>query len=1203
MRKTLDAKKESIKNSDKAAVESKSVADFKVPEIPIKRIQDIYKSSDLLQSRSDSNLISSKNRENLIGSSRLLENRCSKDEISCHSKSQNIVKGSQFFDEEAEEVNPIRSESTDATCTKEPQQNKSKESSERSSFSRPKSISEDIVLQQPESNGLQQINSSHSQNSIISESVLSDINTFKSQVEPLPTPNSVKNLAEDKISKASMSLSVQEISEVVDGVGCPKTDSIEEAVPSVSAEDFPLSFSRKLDYIGLNSKHLNDDISTLESDLKTLSEMMLQISNKSLNKLKLHKKEENPPTKDYSEKRTSEDISEYLSDSESLRDSNQSFNRSKSEKRQIVEDAISIYDVNNIENRDEVKNDHDIEDRVSEMLFRTMSGDDTSKIYQKIDFKAKSKEMLSEIEKSIISDHVNCMEAESNISHQTFEEGMRNLHKESEVLSNDLTSLEGDIKSISEMISKAAQSNSTFDKTLGEKKPHCFAEDTFKSNSVTDPSLENSVSESPEKCVTPLISDIQDSCNVSEDLKISINDFSNTEIESEKQQELPEMLVLVVKKPQPSNDDDSNKNVIQNCAHVLDITKERVEEDHSSNISGHHLEESSINENSSLKKDEVESTNDSSQKGNMKENSETEGISLGKASMDEDWTTSDSFELHKVEETATTCMKEDHSKVFDISGSYHSITTDLKYLRGEENLSIENEKLNYEGNSSSEVCDIGNDSTFIPRGESTNIEVLESCEVSEIQSKLDNSLDVTECDNKVNQEQKNLIQKETEDEETLHLELDTEINNLNTEESNLTNLQIKDKGKNEFEETHYISSVHDSTTLVEESTSVVDNHLCETNIILEPYQSTPVISISLSKEVDEGKKDFQKLLLPQSLIISELEPHSLEGHGLTELEVEPKVIFPEHFENEDEEVTTKDILMEDIEISECMETLEEESSSEGEQLDNLVEVAESKLETVEKVYTNFTCNSENFEKAEENIFNSQKTIQLLRNPQYEDISEESIEISAILDQIESNKPQKFTSIPEKYEVVHKSEDVVKILDEILSKAVLKTDKQFLNFNVESHQDQLPQTKYDKKAVEQEENDIQVASTEIPVEQCYDKENREIDDSSESSEDDAQRENSEIEEVSPKDPNNSRLDIDALDDDLLTSISAHQNLESKAEFHVTPVVTNAEKEIIAMIDKLKGKHSLNTLYSNLYSLLTKKYQQYYVNLYNEILKYL
>lgn len=60
MRKKLESKKGTSKDSDKLAIESKSLADFKVPEIPLKRIQDIFKNSDLLRSRSESDLLCTK---------------------------------------------------------------------------------------------------------------------------------------------------------------------------------------------------------------------------------------------------------------------------------------------------------------------------------------------------------------------------------------------------------------------------------------------------------------------------------------------------------------------------------------------------------------------------------------------------------------------------------------------------------------------------------------------------------------------------------------------------------------------------------------------------------------------------------------------------------------------------------------------------------------------------------------------------------------------------------------------------------------------------------------------------------------------------------------------------------------------------------------------------------------------------------------
>lgn len=68
--------------------------------------------------------------------------------------------------------------------------------------------------------------------------------------------------------------------------------------------------------------------------------------------------------------------------------------------------------------------------------------------------------------------------------------------------------------------------------------------------------------------------------------------------------------------------------------------------------------------------------------------------------------------------------------------------------------------------------------------------------------------------------------------------------------------------------------------------------------------------------------------------------------------------------------------------------------------------------------------------------------------------------------------------------------------------------------------------------------------------------------------------------SPRDLNDSRLDIDVLNDDLLSNPNIeNQNIDSKNTFHATPIVATSEKDIEVMIDKLKGMIFTNLLITN------------------------
>ena len=962
MRKTLETKKESIKTSEKAAIESKSVTDFKVPDIPIKRIHEIYKSSDLLQTRStSSDLINNNSREKMNLSTNQIEKSYNKDAE--HLKLQDKVASNQLISEEEINANLIRPEATQDFRRAVSERVKTKFNdatvvSEVNFSSRTDSSLENSVPQQI--SGIKSVNESLTQNSVTSESVLSDINTLKSKTEGVP-------LLKISLDNTSKSLSSPEISEFIDPVG--------ETVQSVDAENIPLSFSRKLDYIGLNSQNLNDDISTLESDLKKLSEMMLQISKKSTNKAKLHD-EENV----ISEKRTSEGMSEYLPASES-------------------DQQNSINDVDDIVN-DDIKNENSS---------------------QKIDYNARSKEMLNEIEKSILSDHIKSLEIQSHFSDQIFEEGMRNLHKESEVLSNDLTSLEGDIKSISEMISKASQSKD--DKSLNDREnesENCKAQKSKDSTSSISKDLGDNFENSEQGSVSGVSIKYPEENTKADKSNVSKSSFEEGKDSLSQDEDIQKRTKIEEGKIVLSQDED-----IQGQAEIEDI-------------------------------EDIE-----------------------KASVDEDWTISDSFELQMKENTKG--QNKDDSPVFVLKPEREA-------------------ELNF-----AEI-DFTTDLMFLPWGESTNIETLDNNFEN-----VDDSFNETQCENKKD-EQPSFTGKETIQEKISNLESSSEVSQ-----------------KNSIERKSIVGEIEDTNLRLNEATSL--------------------IGACFFRETGKNEESFRKLFIPRYLPISELEPENLESHGLPQLELESREIFPDDFES-----TRESNLKRGVEIRE-LNSLEEQDSSEGEQLDNLVEVAEDKLETLEKVNEDLSSDSEKLKENEENMTDNEKAFSVLKNPQYEDISEESLEISLILDKIELPTPQKL--IPEKYESVGKAENVAKILDEILAKSESKIDQLASTCDIELEPHPLSENEFEEKAADElEENSVKVGAT---------------DESSESSEGDAQKINFEI-QVMTNDPNDSRLDMDALDDDLLSGTSIHQNVESNADFHAVPIVTNAEKDIIDMIDKLKGVFS-------------------------------
>ncbi|XP_033226726.1 uncharacterized protein LOC117179148 [Belonocnema kinseyi] len=1030
MRKTLETKKESVRNTEKSAIESKSVIDFKVPEIPIKRMHEIYRSSDLLQSISTPDLIKNKAREGKSLSTNICENACNKDTV--HLKLQENVESKQLIFEDDSRNEPRQ----DYTMFNDFEKN----NEVNSSISRQDSVLNNALFQQ----------------SIINES------------------KSIKSSC-SQISVTSKSLYMPEISEAIDSISNPtepeiNVASVAEAVQSYDAENVSLSFSRKLDYIDLNSQNLNDDIITLENDLKRLSEMMLQISNKSVSKGKQRDEEEDY----YSEKRTSEDISEYLPETESIEHQS-----SKCFLKHLLGDQGETI-------KGSKNSDNNVEDDVNDDAdrFRKMSVNYTSLISstQKIDYNARSKEMLNEIEKCIISDHIKSLEIQSQLSDHTLEEEMHNLSDESQVFSNDLTSLDGNIKFVSEIISKPSQNENTFDKSLNdikEKEPlkYC-ADNTTKSRTISG-SYQNSACESPENCTTLDNSKMNVINIMIDDLDIPASTVLNEEINIQK------------------------NDLLQSTMQVSDGTGGREAGGYSTQV-------------------QVESSTDKPQYEYIEEH-----IEIEKASVYDDWEISDSFELHNMKKKTKRQKEDDNLSCLIVVPEDKQQTNFEK----KENPSIDKKILGHHDNLTAEIDVIGNDIMFIPWGESANNETLD---VSFENVELYGCLDRTKSMDKEDEEQTNLTKKQMNDQENLSSEWRKKM-----KQENCKDLRIKEKGENECKSISFhdspgtiskdASSIYTSINSMQQIRSIVDSHQRKANVNSRLHEATPSINICLETEC-------------------------LEGHDLIKPKLQLRVMLSDCFKTASEDNTIQEnILKERVKTSECLRSLEEQDSSEGEQLDNLVEVVEDKLETLETVNDGFSCNSEKLEEIGKNITDNQKLFSVLRNPQYEDISEESLEVSLISENTESLTPQK--AIPKKYKAVRKAEDVVKILDEMLAKSVSEIDELTVNLDIESQQHQLSKNDYERKAVEEQE-DISVKVSET-------------DDSSESSESDLQRNTFENSVALQKDSNDSRLDIDALDDDLLSGVSIHQNFESNTDFPVTPIVTNAEQDITAMIDKLKA----------------------------------
>lgn len=393
-------------------------------------------------------------------------------------------------------------------------------------------------------------------------------------------------------------------------------------------------------------------------------------------------------------------------------------------------------------------------------------------------------------------------------------------------------------------------------------------------------------------------------------------------------------------------------------------------------------------------------------------------------------------------------------------------------------------------------------------------------------------------------------------------------------------------------------------------------------------ENTEIINTNVEIKNDENTYCTESK--SREIIITELEPESIENESLSELEIDAKIELAE------EELIETDKNKEEIVSQEqkFLETIIEQDSSDGEQLDNLVEVTESVLDVIEK---GIKCSTDsiielksissdktndydveiqdNKIQSEENsaIVNDiktmrehvevdtsnvsslnvmmNKTFDIVKDPEYEDISEESLEVSEIFDKSELQKStiiQK-SSIPEKYEAIQKSEKVLKILDEITQKPLLNSENDINKFednecisennkelqisdkiSIKNNQSlsEIIENQKSEKIILEKENQLIENVTNMNETK---KKKQEQDVLSESSEDrDTPKGVSEIDMDSPRDLNDSRLDIDVLNDDLLSNPNIeNQNIDSKNTFHATPIVATSEKDIEVMIDKLKA----------------------------------
>ncbi|EZA54350.1 Centrosome-associated protein [Ooceraea biroi] len=1085
MRKKLESKR-AIKETDKLAIEPKSLADFKVPEIPLKRIQDIYKSSDLLRSRSEPDLLLTRSQLDLLKiATPITYDKHERDFTRKATKSADIKSTSAtelkdttdnrsahtVFDEYTSEVyDNFRTTTSISSASNDPRSERYVSSTERQ-------------LDASTAVGMKQRNASldaqTSLGTVRSELEAQTVSDARfEEHSTINTESADDKSITDNQTRTKTPVTQSEIQEMGNLRSIPsKSDYVTESahIPTVATDSNILTYSKKLDFLQLNNKNLSEDISSIENDIKALSEIMSRLSNESNEKSKENKDEIS----------TSRDISEIISKTIF---SDKVTNTADEEKQTISSERES-----NLESRSrsssESSRDKYISDRINNEISMIIPEEVpalSNLSTHEIDYEAKSKEIMNQIEKSIISEHVKMACDDYN--------AISVLENENEKLLSDMVS-ELDVKSISEILSKVSESRKSFD---------------LATNSATQ------MVDSSKKDISEQ-SEILNETNIVDDSKI-LTDFS--------------------------------KNIQATNNTINSIIASNVDQNRS--------------------------------------------ISAGNISQDkDDWTTSDSFEVPQ-DEIST----EERDTELESTKSHLDHTL---YNFSEQNVSHVDDTIDRQAESNlAGVVDI---SVFIPKGESTNVDATfnnasSGSHVMKSNNELDDILDIIA---KENQEAKISSNKSESIDDAIS---DSVAELLNKVEDILQNTG---EGADDLKGILYVSQA-----------------IGETN-------EKPAIDISLHVEIEEDPREV--VSEAQEIIITEVDSDSVEDHALSELEVDANVELVEEEEsvssgaNQDKDyyATEENEDTAPVEVKECLEPILEQDSSDGEQLDNLVEVAESGLDTVEKLVP-FQDSSESVidevisvqtEEAEREtaddtavkrsdeiavidteIHNINKTFDILKDPEYEDISEESLEVSEILDKHDGSRAgtaNKSTNLPDTYRATQKSEEVLRILDEISQKSTSdstsnsqkdKKDTPSAQSVTEEISELLEAQKRsietnDDAGLSEEKSTVPLRSDEHDAEDkpsqiLYELRERvsqlqEQNGSSESSEaGDTPRGVSEIEMDSPRDFNDSRLDIDILDDDLLSGTkTTSQSVDVKSNFHSTSIVATSEKDIEAMIDKLKA----------------------------------
>ncbi|XP_011877311.1 PREDICTED: centrosome-associated protein 350-like isoform X2 [Vollenhovia emeryi] len=1229
MRKKLESKKV-VKESDKLAIEPKSLADFKVPEIPLKRIQDIYKSSDLLRSRSESDLLLTRNQQKdfLKPATHVAYDDKRESDSPQKSTRSPDVKGANALALKSTTDPSILCDYTSTEAYDKIQTVPSASSTSNDTRSGKYSLSAERQIEESTTADVEQISVSHDENA------RTDLSTVRSELEVRTTSDARfvdRSIINTESADGRLTTNVDQsqpktptiLSEI------PEIGSVEysKSVPSGSARSAEnvarvadssiLTYSRKLDFLQLNNKNLSEDISSIEKDIKALSEIMSRLSNESNDKSRANLDERN----------TSQDISEIISKSvlsDQIIDIENEERRATLSEKEVDTESPSLVNNRKSISSDDFSHDKYVSERLSgESAIIPEEAPTISNLPREIDYEAKSREIMNEIEKSVLSQHIKIASGDHT---SVLETG-------NEELLNDLVS-ELDMKSISEILSKVSESKKSLD----------LAKST--ATQIVDDSKKG-INEQSDLNETILEKDfVKAQTEEAYSLKLAER-FNNTSVQSPiiSGHRSKETLSQGNSRGGSASSQSPRVFAAEDLKPSRDIpeAEARIGPADDAEIPGpEDLEED-------IRTEALDGTVDSPALASRTDRDRSRAASARNISQDkDDWTTSDSFEVPQDGISVGAREELENSRLDDTANNFSekaaSRLDDVTDREAESNL----------------ISD-ADASAFLPKGESTNVQDVtfdDAVAQSEVKSN-DELDDILAIIARENDEEKSapggekldvISDSMTELLDRVKDIVENDGGNVDHFKGLLCDVDISmDDRIDPVLDPSILSKAQGEVNAEEESNMVSvdarkDDEASQREEIIDTSSRTvgdeSAVNVNLYVELGDEESPSEAPEV-QEIIITELDSSSAEDNALSELEIDARVELAEGEESAARDAKGNEGAV-PVEVKECLESISERDSSDGEQLDNLVEVAVSGLDTVEKTVassrdsprpvlddatsTAQTGRAEG-ETADDIAVESDKvagsetinkTFDVLKDPEYEDISEESLEVSEILDRDDLPRAKKLPSLPERYQTTQKSEDVLRILDEISQKSSLDSasDSRANERSARSATEEIGEVPGAEDSARRTTSKLEEESYEVDgskgplLEEVNsqdkrsasdadglserklsplrldedDKSSRIIDElrervsqlqeqngSSESSEaGDTPRGVSEIEMDSPRDFNDSRLDIDILDDDLLSGTkAANRSTDMETNFHSASIVASPDKDIEAMIYELKA----------------------------------